>query len=80
MRRLVEPQRLRLLACELTRNLPSGEAARLLCGLLEHEAEPNVCAAAVEVLAEVGYTAEQIAKLHKDGVLKQAAIPDTSEL
>jgi hypothetical protein len=26
----------------------------LLCGLLESELEPNVCAAAVEVLAEVG--------------------------
>ena len=44
----------RLLACELARNLPAGEAARLLCELLEGETEPNVCAAAVEVLAEVG--------------------------
>ena len=44
----------RLLACELARNLPSEDATRLLCGLLESELEPNVCAAAVEVLAEVG--------------------------
>ena len=44
----------RLLACELARNLPSEEAARLLCELLDAELEPNVCASAVEVLAEVG--------------------------
>jgi HEAT repeat protein len=44
----------RLLACELARNLPSEESARLLCELLESEPEPNVCASAVEVLAEVG--------------------------
>lgn len=44
----------RLLACDLARNLPSEDATRLLCGLLESELEPNVCAAAVEVLAEVG--------------------------
>ena len=44
----------RLLACELVRNLPDDEAARLLCALLEAEREPNVCAAAVEVLAEIG--------------------------
>ena len=44
----------RLLACELVRNVPDDEAARLLCGLLEAEREPNVCASAVEVLAEIG--------------------------
>ena len=44
----------RLLACELARNLPADEASELLCGLLDAETEPNVCAAAVEVLAEVG--------------------------
>jgi HEAT repeat protein len=44
----------RLLACELARNLPADEAARLLCDFLDDETEPNVCAAAVEVLAEVG--------------------------
>ena len=44
----------RLLACELARNLPGEEAARLLCELLDSELEPNVCASAVEVLAEVG--------------------------
>jgi len=44
----------RLLACELARNLPSEDASRLLCGLLDSELEANVCASAVEVLAEVG--------------------------
>jgi HEAT repeat protein len=44
----------RLLSCELTRGLPEGEANRLLCELLEREAEKNVCAAALEVLAEIG--------------------------
>jgi HEAT repeat protein len=44
----------RLLACELARNLPADEASKFLCELLDAESEPNVCAAAVEVLAEVG--------------------------
>lgn len=44
----------RLLACELTRNLPSEQASRLLCTLLTSEREENVCASAIEVLAEVG--------------------------
>lgn len=44
----------RLLACELARGLPNGEAAVLLAQLLDRETEANVCAAAVEVLAEVG--------------------------
>lgn len=44
----------RLLATELARNMKATDATRLLCGLIEHEPHPNVCAAAVEVLAEVG--------------------------
>lgn len=44
----------RLLSCELVRQLADEEATRLLCDLLEHETEKNVCAAAVEVLAEIG--------------------------
>jgi HEAT repeat protein len=44
----------RLLATELTRNMPAPEATQLLSDLLEREHQPNVCAAAVEVLAEVG--------------------------
>ncbi|MGB6487525.1 MAG: HEAT repeat domain-containing protein, partial [Steroidobacteraceae bacterium] len=44
----------RILSCELARGLPSEEASRSLCALLVREAEINVCAAAVEVLAEVG--------------------------
>lgn len=44
----------RLLSCELARELPDEEANRLLCELLERETEKNVCAAAIEVLAEIG--------------------------
>jgi hypothetical protein len=44
----------RLLACEIVRDLPGAGPARLLCDLLAAETHPNVCAAAVEVLAEVG--------------------------
>jgi HEAT repeat protein len=46
----------RLLACELARGLPADEGPRLLAGLLDAEPEVNVCAAAVEVLAEIGTT------------------------
>jgi len=44
----------RLLSCELARDLPEGEANRLLGDLLVRETEKNVAAAAVEVLAEIG--------------------------
>jgi HEAT repeat protein len=44
----------RLLACELLRGQPAADATQMLTALLETELEPNVCAAAVDVLAEVG--------------------------
>ncbi|WP_334162495.1 HEAT repeat domain-containing protein [Phenylobacterium sp.] len=44
----------RVLACELVRHLPSGEATRLLGDLLSREPDVNVCASAVDVLAECG--------------------------
>jgi HEAT repeat protein len=44
----------RILSCELARSLPNAQATHLLCGLLAAEPEINVCAAAMEVLAEVG--------------------------
>jgi len=44
----------RLLACEILRDLPSADAVPLLCRLLEREDQVNVCASAVEVLAEIG--------------------------
>lgn len=44
----------RVLSCELALELPEGAATELLCDLLESEEDPNVCAAAVEVLAEAG--------------------------
>ena len=45
---------IRILSCELARALPGPEATTLLCTLLSGEQEANVCAAAVDVLAEVG--------------------------
>lgn len=44
----------RILSCELARNLPGAVATPSLCGVLARDPEVNVCAAAVEVLAEVG--------------------------
>jgi HEAT repeat protein len=44
----------RLLSCELARGLSSETATTLLCGLLAGEQQVNVCAAAIEVMAEVG--------------------------
>jgi HEAT repeat protein len=44
----------RLLAAELARNMPAPQATQLLCDLIEREQHPNVCAAAIDVLAEVG--------------------------
>lgn len=44
----------RILSCEIARTLPRDEATVLLGDLLAHETEANVCAAAIDVLAEVG--------------------------
>jgi hypothetical protein len=44
----------RILSCELARSLDDAEATRLMCALLAVEPEANVCAAAVDVLSEVG--------------------------
>jgi HEAT repeat protein len=44
----------RVLSCELVRTLAGGEATALLCEVLQRESDPNVCAAALDVLAEVG--------------------------
>jgi len=40
------------------RQMPSAIAAPLLAGLLKTEPDINVCAAAIEVLAEIGGSAE----------------------
>lgn len=45
---------IRILSCELARELPGPEATAHLATLLDAEREVNVCAAAIEVLAEVG--------------------------
>jgi hypothetical protein len=47
----------RLLACEIARVLPAGDASGALGELLERETHSNVCSAAVEVLAETGNVA-----------------------
>jgi HEAT repeat protein len=47
----------RLLACEIARALPVDDANRLLGELIGREHDPNVCAAAIEVLAEAGSAA-----------------------
>jgi HEAT repeat protein len=44
----------RLLSCDLARELSTSDATRLLCDVLARDTEPNVCAAAVDVLAEIG--------------------------
>lgn len=44
----------RILACGLVRDMPGEAAASLCCSVLDSEPDPNVCAAAVEVLAEIG--------------------------
>jgi HEAT repeat protein len=44
----------RILALELLRSMPAAEATRFACDVLEREQHPNVCAAAIDVLAETG--------------------------
>jgi HEAT repeat protein len=44
----------RIFAVELTRKMPAEQATALLCRSLDRESHPNVCAAAVDVLAEIG--------------------------
>ena len=57
----------RLLATELARNMKACDATPLLCDLIEQEPHPNVCAAAIEVLAEVG-TPEALPALERCAV------------
>ncbi len=44
----------RVLSCDLAREVPAAAANGLLCALLEREQQANVCAAAIDVLAEIG--------------------------
>jgi HEAT repeat protein len=62
----------RLLATELARNMEASEATRLLCDLIEREQHPNVCGAAIDVLAEVG-TPKALPTLKKCAVRFAAA-------
>jgi HEAT repeat protein len=45
---------IRVLCCDLVRELSAADATSLLSVVLERDPEPNVCAAAVDVLAEIG--------------------------
>jgi HEAT repeat protein len=45
---------IRLLSCEIARGVPTDHAEGALVELIEREENANVCAAAVEVLAEIG--------------------------
>lgn len=45
---------IRVLCCDLVRELPAADGTDLLCGVLDRDPEPNVCGAAVDVLAEIG--------------------------
>jgi HEAT repeat protein len=52
---LVDPDSdVRLLSCELARELDAPEAERLLLQVIGADPEPNVCAAAIEALSEIG--------------------------
>jgi HEAT repeat protein len=44
----------RIMACDLARRLPRERATSLLCAVLDRDDHPNACAAAVDVLAEIG--------------------------
>ena len=44
----------RIFAVELTRKMPAAPATASLCRLLDSDPHPNVCAAVVDVLAEIG--------------------------
>jgi HEAT repeat protein len=46
----------RVLSCELARSLSGADATQMLGELLLRETQPNVCAAAIDVLAEVADT------------------------
>jgi len=47
----------RILSCELARGFPADQATKVLCDLLAGETQVNVCAAAIDVLTEVGNVA-----------------------
>jgi HEAT repeat protein len=44
----------RIMATELVLNMPATAATHVLCAVLERDQHPNVCGAAIELLAEVG--------------------------
>jgi HEAT repeat protein len=74
----------RVLSCELARALPGDQATLLLCELLADEQDPNVCAAAIDVLAEVGQsealpTLDALAEKFRDTPFLAFAIQVTAD-
>ncbi|BBK33420.1 hypothetical protein STHU_40540 [Allostella humosa] len=65
----------RLLACDLAIGLPATETTSLLCQVLVDDPDANVCASAVEVIAEAG-TPEALPSLRRCA----ARFPDDSFL
>jgi HEAT repeat protein len=49
---------IRLLACDLARTVPEAETAVLLASVAETDPLPNICAAAIDLLAEIGTAAQ----------------------
>lgn len=84
-RLLADPDHdVRILACELGRAIKASEARERLLSLIEAEKDPNVCAAAIEVLAEVGDAAalpvlERCAGRFPDNPFLAFAVRITSE-
>ena len=66
----------RIFAVELTRKMPPAQAAPRLCEILDRDPHPNVCAAAVDVLADVG-SRDAIAHLRRcrDRFAQQPFLP-----
>ena len=48
---------MRVLACDLVREMGGADGSGWLCALIETEPEANVCAAAVEALGEIAAAA-----------------------
>ena len=66
---------IRLLACDLARMVPERETAELLARLAQTDQLPNVCAAAIDVLAEIGTRGATARPRAQCGALSVRALP-----
>jgi HEAT repeat protein len=66
----------RIFAVELTQKIPPAQAAAALCEILDRDPHPNVCGAAVDVLADIG-SRDAIAHLERcrDRFAQQPFLP-----